>query len=727
MPASRLFVGLLGPLVVRREGRDVDIGSGKQRLIVGALAVAGRAVSTDELIDVLWGEHSPATAVGTMHTHVSRLRGLIGPDVLVEVGGAYRLDVSDGQLDSAEFTARVASARAIRDRGEREAARRELHAALALWRGPALATFRYEPFAQLEIARLEALRLEAIEDRCELDLETDQGSAIAELEALVAQHRFRERLTVLLMRALYRDGRQADALAAARRLRLALREDLGLDPTPEVDDLERRILEHDPTLSGATHDPLPRRHWHAIAERVEVLTPDPAVQCTRLIDQAEALRRGGRLADARSTAAAAVRLATTIEDHRLLGAAALALAGPPEDAVLHEPLDVDLLERAVSALPSTDPLTAMLRARLAVGRIDAGETERGKALLDAAEAATPGGSDPEAELYVLRARHRTWFHPAALEGRLALSDRIDRLAASSAGLDDQAWASRWLAIDLLEAGDLHGFERCLGRLGEAAAHLHDPFHRWGVVARRAGQRTATGPLDEADALTMEALDLAVSTGSEYSLATTSALLFVLRWRQHRLHEIDAIVQDVAAQEPAAAPLLPLLHLELGREEDARRALAAVARPGVRAVLAADAVGVSHLMTLTALSHAAYQTCDREVAVQLLEELAGIQSTMAVVHPGITVMAPVAELRAAVMACLGDLDAAIDHAEAGSRICAATGCDAVEVRSDALLSTLLRLRGEAEDERRASAADEQVRLLAQTTGAAPPHWYDASPR
>jgi DNA-binding SARP family transcriptional activator len=168
MTEDGLFIGLLGPPLVRRDGAEVRIASGKQWLLLGALAVAGRALSRDELIDVLWGGEPPATAVGTLQTHVSRLRTSIGSGTVVEVGAGYRLEINGNQLDSDAFAAGVGEARAARDRGGDEAARRGLRSALFLWRGPALATFRYEPFAQLEIARLEALRLEAIEDRCEL-------------------------------------------------------------------------------------------------------------------------------------------------------------------------------------------------------------------------------------------------------------------------------------------------------------------------------------------------------------------------------------------------------------------------------------------------------------------------------------------------------------------------------------------------------------------------------
>jgi DNA-binding SARP family transcriptional activator len=467
MTEDGLFIGLLGPLLVRRDGAEVRIASGKQWLLLGALAVAGRALSRDELIDVLWGGEPPATAVGTLQTHVSRLRTSIGSGTVVEVGAGYRLEINGNQLDSDAFAAGVGEARAARDRGGDEAARRGLRSALFLWRGPALATFRYEPFAQLEIARLEALRLEAIEDRCELDLDAGDSSIVAELEALTAANPFRERLTLLLMHGLYRAGRQADALQAAHRLTTALREDLGLDATPQVAALERRILEQDPTLSEVSYEPLPHRPWYAVLERGALPTPEPARQCDQLTEQALTMRRAGRLDDARSCAAAAVRLAHRLQDHRRLGAAALGLAGPPEDAVLGEALDNDLLEGAVASLPSRDPLTAMLQARLAVGYIDAGDRVRGEALLARADAVACAAGDAQAELYVLRARHRTWFDPTALDQRLALDERMAHVAEASPNVEDRVWATRWLAIDQLEAGDLEGYDHNIEELAAA--------------------------------------------------------------------------------------------------------------------------------------------------------------------------------------------------------------------------------------------------------------------
>jgi DNA-binding SARP family transcriptional activator/HAMP domain-containing protein len=718
-----LFVGVLGPLLVQRGDSEVRVGSGKQRLVLGALAVADRALSRDELIDVLWGEEPPATAVGTLQTHVSRLRTSIGSEAVVDVGGGYRLEVPHGHLDSDAFTTRVSEARAARDRGERESARRAFRSALSLWRGPALATFRYEPFAQLEIARLEALRLEVIEDRCELDLDADDTSIVAELEALTVANPFRERLTLLLMRALYRAGRQADALRAAHRLRTALREDLGLDATPEVIALERRILDQDPTLSDVAHDRVPHRRWHAVMERADLPTPEPGRQCDHLTEQAGTMRRSGRLDDARSCAAAAVRLARRLGDHARLGAAALALAGPPEDAVVGEPLDSDLLEVALAGLPSQDPLASMLQARLAVGYIDAGDLDRGSALLATAEAAASAAEDAHAELYVLRARHRSWFDPAALDQRLALDERMSRIAENSTQ-EDRAWATRWLAIDQLEAGDLEGYDRNIEALAIAADQFHDAFHRWGAVVRRAGRRTSTGPLTEADALTMEALQLASSMGSEYTLAATLELLFTLRWRQRRLDELDDLVHELALREPAARLLIPLLHLELGRHDDARRALHDLTRPGLREVLA-DTVDVARLTALTALSLAAFHLDDRDAAGQLLDELTAVQATMAVAHPGICILAPVAELRAAVLGCLGNLDEAIAQARTAADLCTQTGCSAVAVRTNAFLVLLLCRRGREGDGPHIARLEEEIDRYADATGALTPGWFAAT--
>jgi HAMP domain-containing protein len=239
--------------------------------------------------------------------------------------------------------------------------------------------------------------------------------------------------------------------------------------------------------------------------------------------------------------------------------------------------------------------------------------------------------------------------------------------------------------------------------------------------RRAGRLTSTGPLDEADGLTMEALHLAGSIGSQYTLAATGQLLFALRWRQRRLPELDTLVQDVASREPAARPLIPLLHLELGRLDDARRALEELTRQDLAEVFAADTVGVTRLTALTALSQASFHLEDQDVARTLLKELTAVQGHMAVAHPGICVLAPMAELRAAVLGCLGDLDEAIAHAREAADVCTRTGSLAVGVRTTAFLSLLLRRRGHRGDDRHVARLEEEIRHAAAATGASPPPW------
>ena len=206
-------------------------------------------VAPEQLIDDLWGDNAPATAANTLQVYVSQVRKIVA-DRLKTEGGAYRLRVEPDELDAERFE-RLAGegATALGQKSYGEAAELLIEA-LALWRGPALADLRYDSFAQGEIARLEELRIAALEDRIEAELGLGrQEQLIGELESLVAEHPTRERLRTLLMLALYRAGRQADALEAYRQARETLLEELGLEPGPELRDLEQAILRQDEALS----------------------------------------------------------------------------------------------------------------------------------------------------------------------------------------------------------------------------------------------------------------------------------------------------------------------------------------------------------------------------------------------------------------------------------------------------------------------------------------------
>ena len=230
----------------------LEIGAGKQRALLAVLLLeAGSAVPMERLIDALWEEDAPASAVNSVHVYVSQLRKLLGAR-LVTRGHGYALDVEPGELDLHRFEQAIADGREHLARGDADGAARVLREGLALWRGPALADFTYERFAQDEIRRLEELRLTADEERIDADLERGRHSALVpELEVLVREHPLRERLRGQLMLALYRCGRQADALEAYRTGRDLLVEEVGLEPGPALKNLQAAILRQDPDLEPA--------------------------------------------------------------------------------------------------------------------------------------------------------------------------------------------------------------------------------------------------------------------------------------------------------------------------------------------------------------------------------------------------------------------------------------------------------------------------------------------
>jgi DNA-binding SARP family transcriptional activator/DNA-binding beta-propeller fold protein YncE len=244
---------ILGPLEVLEEERVLDVGRGKQRSVLALLLLhVNEVVSNDRLVDELWPNKPPPTATKIIQAHVSRLRKALdaaGGDILLTRGPGYLLRVEPGQLDVDRFRTLLEQGRGALAAGDADAAAATLRAALALWRGPPLAEFAYDSFAQEEIARLEELHLDALEERIEAELALGRHhSVVQELEQLVRQHPLRERLRGDLMLALYRAGRQAEALEVYREARRTLAEELGLEPSPTLQQLERAILAHDPAL-----------------------------------------------------------------------------------------------------------------------------------------------------------------------------------------------------------------------------------------------------------------------------------------------------------------------------------------------------------------------------------------------------------------------------------------------------------------------------------------------
>jgi DNA-binding SARP family transcriptional activator len=251
-------VRLLGSLELAEDGRPVAVGGVRQRAVLALLVLhANQVVPAERLLVELWGEDAPPTAVNALQAAVSRLRRVLPPGRLITRPVGYLFRAAPHEVDVDRFEQLLAGGREALAGGDAAEAAETLRRALALWRGPALADFRFDPFAQAEIARLEELRLVCTEERIEADLALGAAAElVGELQRLTAEQPLRERLRGQLMLALYRSDRQADALAVYRDVHDLFAEELGLEPAPALRELEAAILRQDPAL-GAPEAPSP--------------------------------------------------------------------------------------------------------------------------------------------------------------------------------------------------------------------------------------------------------------------------------------------------------------------------------------------------------------------------------------------------------------------------------------------------------------------------------------
>src|SRR5438876_725872 len=244
---------ILGPLEVEGDdGSRLEFAAQKPRGLLALLLLhRNEVVATDALIEELWAGHPPETAANTLQVYVSQLRKLLSSDAVVRQPPGYLLRVDPDAVDAAQFEHLVEQGRRDLEAGLHEPAARTFRMALELWRGAPLADFTFDSFAQAEIARLTELRTAALEERIEAELALGQHDVlVGELEALIAENPLRERLRGQLMLALYRSGRQAEALEAYRRTRRELMDELGLEPSTGLQELERAILQQDPSLDA---------------------------------------------------------------------------------------------------------------------------------------------------------------------------------------------------------------------------------------------------------------------------------------------------------------------------------------------------------------------------------------------------------------------------------------------------------------------------------------------
>ncbi len=253
---------LLGQLEVRRDGVSLPLGTFKQRAVLALLLVhRNEVVSIDRILDDLWGEEGAGGRKNALHVYLSNLRKVLEPErssrasgsVLLARAPGYLIRTDGDEVDADWFARLVAEGRGLLDTDPGSASI-VLGEALALWRGLPLEEFTYESFAQPEITRLGELRLEAVEARVDADLAHGRTrELVGELEGLAREHPLRERFTAQLMLALYRSGRQAEALRAYRLLRSRLSEELGIEPTPELHRLNEQMVIGDPALAPTAH------------------------------------------------------------------------------------------------------------------------------------------------------------------------------------------------------------------------------------------------------------------------------------------------------------------------------------------------------------------------------------------------------------------------------------------------------------------------------------------
>lgn len=295
-----MSLGLLGPVELRRDGVVVPVGAAKKRMIVAMLGLSGgEVVSTDRLIDAVWGAWPPPSAGKALQVYVSQLRDAVepvrhAPSVIVSQAPGYALALPPQAVDVRVFERLWDEGRRLRTSESPDSAAEVLSRALALWRGPPLADLAYEEALTQEVSRLEEMRWTCLEDRIDADLAAGRHSdVIADLEELSHRYPLRERACELLMLAYYRSGRQADALHAYRRMRATLVGELGLEPSRALVELERRILQQDPTLDEAVAKAVGRRTIGSAPEMRTILAVgEPAGSLTDLLQVAAPLARG---------------------------------------------------------------------------------------------------------------------------------------------------------------------------------------------------------------------------------------------------------------------------------------------------------------------------------------------------------------------------------------------------------------------------------------------------
>jgi predicted ATPase/DNA-binding SARP family transcriptional activator len=355
---------ILGPLEVTADGAPLELGGPRQRAVLAVLLLrAGRAVPRTELLDAIWGEEPPRSAVGSLQVYIHGLRQALGPDRIETVGSAYRLRVGPGELDLERFEEHAERARVCLAAGRAPEAAGELASALALWRGSALADLADRGEAHTAARELEQRRLTALELQNDAWLALGRPDLVlAGVERQIEQHPYRERLHAHHLLALYRSGRQQDALAAYQSMRAAWVEELGIEPSPALKELERAVLRHDaslaaPVAGGEGPVPLPVPATPLVGRLLEIAAVTALLRSeARLVTLVGpggtgktrlALAVAEALAPELRNGAVFVDLSAVSEPMLLLPTIAQALGSAQDDSAVLDRLRVQLRGRAI--------------------------------------------------------------------------------------------------------------------------------------------------------------------------------------------------------------------------------------------------------------------------------------------------------------------------------------------------------------------------------------------
>ncbi|MFJ9786508.1 BTAD domain-containing putative transcriptional regulator [Amycolatopsis sp. NPDC101161] len=641
-------LGVLGPFEVRIGGTPRDVGGPRLRTLLALLAAeAGRVVSVHALGHALWGERLPEHADRTVRTYLSRLRGSVDPRLILTRPPGYVLHVVPEALDSARFEQFAAEGRRALAAGDAGIAQKHLGAALALWRGNAYEEFDDVETLKAEGMRLDRLRHNAVQDRIDADLATGEDTGlIAELEALTTAFPGHERLWAQLMTALYRAGRQGDALEAFRRARHGLITASGVEPSPVLAQVHRRVLAHDPGLLAVRAGTMATVPDDALAAGEHALLEDGDLRTSREHFET-AYRRAEQAGDADALARAVLGLGGVwVHEHRTAAASEL------------------LLARLRYALEEVDPaslLALRLRTRLAGEEDYQGVTH--DRILAAVEQTRRTG-DPVAHAEALSLAHHCLLGPGHTVRRHALATELLGVSGRSGRRTDLVMGVLWDTVDLFLAGDPHA-QRRLGELDDLLAARKHLAAGFVADALKVMLAIRAGRFREAEQGAQACAELGQAAGDLDALGWYGAQLVAIRWFQGRLGELVPVLDGLMHSPTLSAidnSYYAALAVAAAAAGDRRTAAGALAR------LCGDDLGAlprssTWLISLCGAAETAYLLEDTETATRVSELLRPFGHLPAMASLAIACFGSIHYPLGTTALTTGDLDRAVAHLRA----------------------------------------------------------------